>query len=205
MHVLNWNIFEANFMLMQYLDKNRKNLHFTSFQMQFSDLKLHIQLKKKYVNSLCCSWRGTPCTKLMLQMYKKKYPKWSLEPSLFLLLASKNRGGCANYREGAKYREYGIPFSMIISGTFPSSHSDLSLRHFTPVSVSPWSSGLGAISGTFPVPPFCSGGHFWWQRFPDPRPWPSTPPSNSWRCEPASKQARLSELWRCGNEYLVVN
>ena len=29
--------------------------------MQFSDLKLHFQLGK-YVDSLCCSWRGTPCS-----------------------------------------------------------------------------------------------------------------------------------------------
>ena len=38
---------------------------------------------------------------------QKNHPKWSLHSSLFLLLASKKRGG-ANYRGGAKYREFGI-------------------------------------------------------------------------------------------------
>ena len=53
--------FEAYVTTMKCLDRIRKNLHFTSFLMQFSDSKLHFQLRR-YVDSLCCSWRGTPCS-----------------------------------------------------------------------------------------------------------------------------------------------
>ena len=42
-------------------DSLMKNLHFTSFLMQFSDFKLHFQFRK-CVDSFCCSWRGTPYT-----------------------------------------------------------------------------------------------------------------------------------------------
>ena len=51
MYILNYNCFKAN-------DVFRQSA--MSFSMQFSDFKYHFQLRK-YVVSLCCNWRGTPC------------------------------------------------------------------------------------------------------------------------------------------------
>ena len=58
----------------QYLHSISKNLHVMSFLVQFLDLRLHFQVRK-YIVSLCCSWRGTPCSTKLL------YRTWSEDAS----------------------------------------------------------------------------------------------------------------------------